>query len=56
MPIEIKELHIKAVISDEKKTEVTGTVSAEEITKIRKELTKEITEKVIRILHQKNER
>lgn len=55
MPIEIKELHIKAVVSGEEKP--TGnSFSSEEIAKLRKELTKEVTEKVLRILQQKNER
>lgn len=56
MPIEIKELHIKAVISDKEKKEDTNQVSISEIAKLRKDLAKEVTEKVIRILQQKNER
>ena len=56
MPIEIKELHIKAVVSGKEKTADTQTVSASEIATLRKELTKEVTEKVLRILQQKNER
>ncbi len=55
MPIEIKELHIKAVVSGEQKPTATQ-VSSEDIAKLRKELTKEVTEKVLRILQQKNER
>ena len=56
MPIEIKELHIKAVVSGKEKTADTQPVSASEIAKLRKELAKEVTEKVLRILQQKNER
>ena len=56
MPIEIKELHIKAVISGKEKKTDAALVSASEIAKLRKELAKEVTEKVLRILQQKNER
>jgi Family of unknown function (DUF5908) len=55
MPIEIKELYIKAVVNGEEKTS-TCQLSAEEVAKLRKELTKEVTENVLRILEQKNER
>ena len=55
MPIEIKELHIKAIISDtSKQSEVP--LKQEDITKLKKEITKEVTDKVMRILQQKNER
>lgn len=56
MPIEIKELHIKAVVSGKDKTVAGNQLSANDIATLRKELTKEITEKVLRILQQKNER
>lgn len=56
MPIEIKELHIKAVISDTNKPSEGSLLKQEEITKLKKEITKEVTEKVMRILQQKNER
>lgn len=57
MPIEIKELHIKAIVSPKEKESSKGAVmSADEINKLKKDLTKEVTEKVLRILRQKNER
>ena len=55
MPIEIKELHIKAVISGEQKP-AGKQFSSDEIARLRKELIKDVTEKVLRILQQKNER
>ena len=56
MPIEIKELIIRAVVSDKEKTGEKTTVSSEDLARIKKELVKEITEKVLYILQQKNER
>jgi hypothetical protein len=56
MPIEIKELHIKAVISDPGKPSETQSLKLEDITRLKKEITKEVTDKVMRILQQKNER
>jgi len=56
MPIEIKELHIKAIISDTIKSSEGSLLKQEEITKLKTEITKEVTEKVMRILQQKNER
>jgi len=57
MPIEIKELHIKAIVSPREKENSKGAVmSADEINKLKKEITKEVTDKVLRILRQKNER
>ena len=55
MPIEIKELYIKAVVSDSKKQTDTRT-SAIDISKIKKEVVKECVEKVLRVLKEKNER
>ena len=55
MPIEIKELLIKAVVSDTTKqnnSQPTGINMA----KIKKELIEEIIEKVLRKLKEKNER
>jgi len=55
MPIEIKELHIKAVVS-------AGNSSApqplrqDDINKLKKEIIKEVTAKVMKTLKQKNER
>ena len=57
MPIEIKELHIKAIVSSKEKENIKGAVmNADEINKLKKEITKEVTDKVLRILRQKNER
>jgi len=55
MPIEIKELHIKAVV-DGKDKSPTGNVSQQEINKLRKEITREVMDKLLRLLRQKNER
>lgn len=55
MPIEIKELHIKAVVGAKDKAPAAG-LQAQDISKLKKEITKEVTEKVLRTLHQKNER
>lgn len=56
MPIEIKELHIKAIVSDREKSPELKSLNQEDLMKIKKEITKDVTEKVIRILQQKNER
>lgn len=55
MPIEIKELLIKAVVSDTTKQN-NNHQSDINMTKIKKELIKEITEKVLQMLKEKNER
>lgn len=55
MPIEIKELHIKAVVSGKQK-ENHASPPMPDINKLKKEITKEVTEKILRILNQKNER
>lgn len=56
MPVEIKELVIKAVVtSDETRLKNTA-LTPEEIMKLKKEITKEVTEKVLKTLQQKNER
>ncbi len=56
MPIEIKELHIKAVISDTNKPSEVPSLTKEDITKLKKEITKEVSDEVMRMLQQKNER
>jgi len=57
MPIEIKELHIKAIVSPKEKESSKGAVmSPDEINKLKKDITKEVTDKVLRILRQKNDR
>jgi hypothetical protein len=54
MPIEIKELHIKAVVGANKEPR-TG-LQQQDLSKLKKEITKEVTEKILRALRQKNER
>ena len=57
MPVEIKELHIKAIVSgDHIKTDKNPSLKQDEINRLKKEITKEVTEKVLRIIRQKNER
>ncbi len=56
MPIEIKELHIKAIVSSGKPEAAPATLSAEVIAKLKKEISKEVTEKILKTLQQKNER
>ena len=56
MPVEIKELHIKAVVSGKEKERKTESLSADDISRLKKEISKEVTEKVLYILKQKNER
>jgi hypothetical protein len=55
MPIEIKELHIKAVVGA-KDREPAAALKPEDISKLKKEITKEVIEKVFNTLRQKNER
>jgi hypothetical protein len=54
MPIEIKELHIKAVVSAGNNTP--QALRQEDIGKLKKEITKDVTAKVMKTLKQKNER
>jgi hypothetical protein len=55
MPIEIKELHIKAVVGSRERDNVSG-VKQEDIARLKKEITKEVTEKILKTLRQKSER
>lgn len=55
MPIEIKELHIKAVIGGKDKTPPAG-LPPQEISRLKKEITRDVLDKVQRMLRQKNER
>lgn len=55
MPIEIKELHIKAVVSDTSKQQNSKPVEID-ISKIKKELIKECVQEVLQKLKEKNER
>ncbi|MDQ6763559.1 MAG: DUF5908 family protein [Bacteroidota bacterium] len=56
MPIEIKELHIKAIVATGKDPQQNASLKPEDISKLKKEITKEVTKKVLKILQQKNER
>lgn len=56
MPVEIKELHIKAFVSAGNNQQQNNSLKPEMIAKLKKEITKEVTEKVFKILQQKNER
>ena len=57
MPVEIKELHIKAVVSDKRNdSDKHVSIKRDEIDRIKKEIAREVTEKVLRVLRQKNER
>jgi len=55
MPIEIKELHIKAVVGSKDKATNSG-LQPQEVIKLKKEIVKEVMEKILRALRQKNER
>lgn len=55
MPIEIKELHIKAIVAVKEKEPATA-LKPEDIGKLKKEITRDVTEKILKILRQKNER
>ncbi|WP_165784644.1 DUF5908 family protein [Solitalea longa] len=57
MPIEIKELHIKAVVSGkESESNRPAVLSQDDINKLKKDITKDVTDRVIRFLRQKAER
>lgn len=55
MPIEIKELHIKAVVGTNNQ-QPAGGLQPQDISKLKKEIIKEVMEKILRALRQKNER
>jgi hypothetical protein len=56
MPIEIKELVIRAVVSGNDQPSQARTSSQEELEKLKAEITNEVIGKVFRALQQKNER
>ena len=56
MPIEIKELQIKAVVETENNQQENASSKSEDIPKQKKESTKDVTEKALKIPKQKNER
>ena len=55
MPIEIKELHIKAIVTDSSKERKTKSVDID-LAKIKKDLVKECVKEVLEKLKEKNER
>lgn len=55
MPIEIKELHIKAVVSAGNNA-APQALRQEDTSKLKREIIKEVTAKVMKTLKQKNER
>ena len=56
MPIEIKELQIRAVVSTENNQQENALLKPEDVPKQKKESTKDVTEKALKIPKQKNER
>lgn len=56
MPIEIKELHIKAIVGVKEKQTPVAVIKTEEIAKLKKEIIREVTDRIFRTLRQKNER
>jgi hypothetical protein len=56
MPIEIKELIVRAVVGGKDQPSQVGTSAQEDLEKLKAEITSEVIEKVFRALQQKNER
>jgi hypothetical protein len=56
MPIEIKELHIKAVVSDRKSAATSPWFTAHEKEKMKKEMVKACVHEVLQVLNDKKER
>jgi hypothetical protein len=56
MPIEIKELHIKAIVGDGKKQSHNTSLKPEEILKLKRDIAKDVIDKVFKTLQQRNER
>ena len=56
MPVEIRELMIRAVVSDADHRQSSPPLTPEDIARLKKEITREVTEKVLKTLQQKNER
>jgi uncharacterized protein YifN (PemK superfamily) len=56
MPIEIKELLIRAAVSNGNPQQLSPATSTSDILKLKKLITKEVTENVLKILQQKSER
>ena len=56
MPIEIKELLIRASVSNGNPTQLNSSSSTSDILRLKKQITKEVTESVLKTLKQKSER
>lgn len=56
MPVEIKELHIKAVVSPPKEEVSKKPIPPADLQKIKKEIVEECLEKIFRKLREKTER
>jgi hypothetical protein len=56
MPIEIRELVIKAVVGGKEKDHKKATIPPEELARLKKEIIKEVVGKLDQFLQQKNER
>jgi hypothetical protein len=56
MPIEIKELHIKAIVAGKEKEKNASNITGDDINKLKKEIMKEVTDKIKYLLKQKSER
>jgi hypothetical protein len=56
MPIEIKELLIRAAVSNGNPQQLNSAGSTSDILKLKKQITKEVTESILKTLKQKTER
>ena len=56
MPIEIKELHIKAIVAPSGNNEQAGKLRQEEIARLKREIIQELLSKLSHQLDKKNER
>jgi len=56
MPVEIKELLIKAAIGNDKTESFANPIKQEDLIKLKKEIISEVTDIILRVLEQKNER
>lgn len=56
MPIEIKELIIKAIVGNNRQEFPSDAITPNDLTKLKKEIISEVTNKVFRALQKKNER
>lgn len=56
MPIEIKELLIRAAVSNGNPQQLNSAIQNADILKLKKQIAKEVTESVLKTLQQKSER